>query len=180
MFTMFDFVGVTDEFEGQDEMVLGGMLAERPRRRPPKPRRLLALDIDDHIDPNTRSWLTLDAEGHLVVPAEVEQRAQALGARFEAWLLQHEDQYNAEQRRWLALIGSTLRANAETLDTFTPDHLDFYSAFTALGGQARARALFGGAQALDELLTDINLAVFSGSGADAPHVAQPATSRTPH
>jgi hypothetical protein len=112
------------------------------------------------------------------VPAEVEQRAQALGARFEAWLLQHEDQYNAEQRRWLALLGSTLRANAEYLDAFTPDHFDFYSAFSALGGQARAAALFGGAQALDELLTGINLAVFSGSGADAPHVAQPAASRT--
>ena len=179
MFTMFDFVGVTDEFEGQDEMVQGGAFSNKPaRRRAPVPRRLLALDIDDHIDPNTRGWLTLDAEGHLTVPAEVEQRAQALGARFEAWLLQHEDQYGPEQRRWLALLGSTLRANAEYLDAFTLDHFDFYSAFTALGGQARAAALFGGAQVLDELLTGINLAVFSGSGTDAPHVAQPAAGRT--
>ena len=180
MFTMFDFVGVTDEFEGQDAMVLGGPVADHPRRRPPKPRRLLALDIDDHIDPTTRSWLTLDAEGHLVVPAEVEQRAQAVGARFEAWLLQHEDQYNAEQRRWLALLGSALRANAEYLDTFTSDHFDVFSAFTALGGQARAAALFGGAQALDELLTDVNLAVFSDGKTDAPHLPQPGASRTPH
>ncbi|HET9836400.1 MAG TPA: type I restriction-modification enzyme R subunit C-terminal domain-containing protein, partial [Rhodanobacteraceae bacterium] len=181
MFTMFDFVGVTDEFEGQDDMVQGGAFSNKPpRRRAPVPRRLLALDIDDHIDPNTRGWLTLDAEGHLVVPAEVERRAQALGTRFEAWLLRHQDEYDAEQRRWLALIGSTTRANAETLDAFTPDHFDFYSAFIALGGQARARMLFGGAQALDELLTDINLAVFSGSGADAPYIAQTNASRTPH
>ena len=112
------------------------------------------------------------------MPAEVEQRAQALGAHFEAWLLQHEDQYNAEQRRWLALLGSTLRANAESLDAFTPDHFDFYSAFTALGGQARAASLFGGVQALDDLLTAISFAVFSDGRADAPHIPQPAASRT--
>jgi hypothetical protein len=94
--------------------------------------------------------------------------------------LRHQDEYDAEQRRWLALLGSTLRANAEYLDAFTPDHFDFYSAFTALGGQARATALFGGAQALDEVLTDINLSVFFGGGVDAPQATQPAAGRTPH
>src|SRR5581483_2866166 len=180
MFTMFDFVGVTDEFEGREEgPVLGGPTVSRPRPPPPPIRRLLALDIDDHIDPATRGWLTLDAEGRLVVPAEVERRAQELGARFEAWLLPREKLYNAEQRRWLALIGSTLRANAGHLDAFTPDHFDVFSAFTALGGQARAAALFAGERALEELLTDMNLAVFSNRETDGSHASQPATS-TPH
>lgn len=173
LFTMFDFVGVTDEFEGRHEgPVVGGPVVASPPRRPPPPRRLLALDIDDSIDPATRGWLTLDAEGHLVVPSEVEQRAQELGARFEAWLLRQEDQCNAEQRRWLALIGSTIRANADTLSAFTSDHFDFFSAFTALGGQARAAALFGGAAALEDLLTRLNLAVFSEVREDADEVAR--------
>lgn len=180
LFTMFDFVGVTDEFENDEESMLqGGAIADKPRRRPPPPRRLLAIDIDDHIDPATRGWVTLNADGQLVRPDEIELRAQILGARFEAWMLQHEDRYNAEQRRWLALIGSTIRANAEHLDAFGADHLDVYQAFTALGGQDRARALFGGRDALDDLLIGLNLAVFSDSETGSAHPAQD-TRSAPH
>ncbi|WP_395642391.1 DEAD/DEAH box helicase family protein [Rudaea sp.] len=172
LFTMFDFVGVTDEFEGHEELVAGVPIADRPPRPKAQPRRLLSIDIDDAIDPSTRSWITLDADGNLTRDDAHAQRAQVLGARFEAWLLQNENQFNAEQHRWLALIGSALRANADTLDTFTADHLDVYQTFTALGGQARARSVFGGAQRLDAVLDSISLAVFSNDATDSPDTAR--------
>ena len=74
----------------------------------------------------------------------------------------------AEQRRWLTLIGNTLRANAATLEDFSPDHLDVFQAFTALGGQARARQLFGGRQPLDDLLSTLSLAVFAPDPPQGP------------
>lgn len=168
-FTMFDFVGVTDVHEENDDMVEGGVIGVRQPRRPSPTRRLLALDIDDQIDPSTRAWVTLDAEGRVVQADAVEARAQTLGARFEAWLLPREAGFDAEQRRWLALIGNTLRANAATLEDFTADHLDVFQAFTALGGQARALQVFGGRQALDDLLSALALAVFSS---DSPAVIE--------
>ena len=102
-------------------------------------------------------------------------RAQDLGARFEAWLLQREAQYSPDQLRWLRLIGNTLRANADTGEDFTPDHLDVFQSFVALGGQA-ARELaqrsvlptrLFGANALENLLSSLSLAVFS-PGATGP------------
>jgi type I restriction enzyme R subunit len=35
----------------------------------PAPPRLLALDVDDHIDPTTREWITVDEDGNMVFPA---------------------------------------------------------------------------------------------------------------
>ena len=57
-FTIFDFVGVTD-FHGDDDGAIdGGIVAEpgRPPYGPRTPRRLLTLDVDDHIDPASRDW----------------------------------------------------------------------------------------------------------------------------
>lgn len=169
-FTMFDFVGVTDMHEGDDRPVEGGAVrVSEPRPRPQQPRRLLALDIDDQIDPATRAWLTMDADGNLVQPEATEALAQAAGARFESWLLPREAQFNPEQVRWLRLIGNTLRANADTLDDFTADHLDFFQSFTALGGQAAAVRLFGGALALENMLASLSLAVFSTEATGPDH-----------
>jgi type I restriction enzyme R subunit len=103
----------------------------------------------------------MDADGNLVHADAMEARAQELGARFEAWMLRREVALDAEKRRWLALIGTTLRANADTLEEFGADHLDVFQAFTALGGQARARQIFGGAQALEDLLASLSADVFS-------------------
>jgi type I restriction enzyme R subunit len=88
LFTLFDFVGVSDLHGDADTWGEGGVVRETPRRPPPTPRRLLALDIDDRIDPTTREWITLDEDGNIVRPAASEQRAAELGARFEAWRLQ--------------------------------------------------------------------------------------------
>ena len=38
------------------------------KRKKYEPRRLLALDIDDHIDPTTREWVTVDENGNMVFP----------------------------------------------------------------------------------------------------------------
>jgi len=169
LFTMFDFVGVSDVLEDNDDLVQGGLVrASEPKPRT-NPRRLLALDIDDQINPDTRAWVTMDADGNLVQPDATEALAQAIGARFESWLLPREAQFNPEQLRWLRLIGNTLRANADTLGEFTADHLDFFQSFTALGGQAAAVRLFGGARALETLLSSLSLAVFSPDATGPDH-----------
>ncbi len=164
LFTMFDFVGVTDMHEGDDDPVVGGAVrVSEPTSQTSQPRRLLALDINDQIDPTTRAWVTMDAAGNLVEASDLEAHAQMLGARFEGWILPRETSFNAEQRRWLSLVGTTIRANSDTLDDFTPDHLDVFQTFTALGGQARARQAFGGEKALEDVLSSLAFEVFSPS-----------------
>ncbi len=53
-FTMFDFVGVSDYHGDSDDYAEGGIVVAKQARKKYEPRRLLALDIDDHIDPTTR------------------------------------------------------------------------------------------------------------------------------
>jgi type I restriction enzyme R subunit len=159
VFTLFDFVGVTD-FHGDDEPFgEGGVINTPPPRPRSKPRKLLSLDINDHIDPNTRAWLTLDENGNMVFPEASEQRSNVVGARFEAWLLQREHSLTPEQERWLHTVGQQLRANASTWDEFTAGHFAFHP-FTLMGGMPEAQRLFGGAGALDDLLESLSAAVF--------------------
>ena len=77
------------DYHGDDDaMGEGGMVIAKPKpRKTYEPRRLLSLDIDDHIDPTTREWITVDEDGNMVFPEASEQKAAELGARFEAWLL---------------------------------------------------------------------------------------------
>lgn len=84
-FTMFDFVGVTD-FHGDDEEdIAGGVMEARGKYKLDRdPRLLLTLDVDDHIDPATREWLTLDGDGRIVRTPEHEVRAAEIGLRVEA------------------------------------------------------------------------------------------------
>ena len=66
LFTMFDFVGVSDYHDDDETMPGGGFIKQtRPRNRH-EPRTLLTLDIDDHIDPATREWVTIDDNGNFV------------------------------------------------------------------------------------------------------------------
>lgn len=177
MFTMFDFVGVTDALEENDDLVEGGLIREIATRPRPVPRRLLSLDIHDEIRPDTRAWVTMNAEGNLVFPDHLDALRLELGARFEAWLLQREANLNAEQRRWLVLIGSAIRANADSLGEFTVDHLDFFQTFTTQGGQAFAARVFGGDLELQGLMSSLSDAVFATSDehrADSPHAGRSA------
>ncbi len=53
-FTMFDFVGVTDYHGDEDDGGEGGVVVVKQPKKKYEARRLLSLDINDHIDPTTR------------------------------------------------------------------------------------------------------------------------------
>ena len=162
-FTMFDFVGVTD-FHGDDEgPIAGGAVREpgAPTYGLATPRTLLTLDVNDHIDPASRDWVTLDENGRIVRTAEHEARSALLGLRFEAWL--GEQPFDAGQARWAGLIGSRIRADAMTIDGFWDYDLDLHP-FTGLGGYDQAVRVFGGRDALDLVLGTLNVAIFDDNG----------------
>ncbi len=170
IFTLFDFVGVTDLHGDADTWGEGGIVAESPKRKAYAPRRLLALDINDHIDPSTREWITLDENGNMNAPAASEARALQLGVRFEAWLLQQTG-LNAQRERWLQLLGNQIRANADTLDAIIPEHFAYLHTFAQMGGLKEALCIFGGIDKLDALLENLNAAVFKPKVASSPAMA---------
>lgn len=173
-FTMFDFVGVSDYHGDEDDFAEGGVVREAAKRRPYQPRRLLALDVDDHIDPTTREWITVDENGNMVFPEASEQLAAELGARFEAWLLRRTD-LNAGEESWLRMIGNQFRANAGHYTgpdaEFSVDQFAFHP-FSQLGGMAQAIRVFGDQDRLTAMLASLNEHMF-GAGDDGG--AGPAT-----
>ncbi len=160
IFTMFDFVGVCDYHGDDDTLGGGGLVMEPKKKKHYEPKRLLSLDIDDHIDPTTREWITVDENGNMLFPEASEQKKEVLGARFEAWLLAQAG-LNAEQERWLRILGSQIRANADTLDEVMPEHFAFFHTFSQMGGVREAQRVFGGAEPLEALLDSLNAAVFN-------------------
>ncbi len=167
LFTMFDFVGVADYHGDDEDFAEGGVLKEPPKKKKYEPRRLLALDINDHIDPTTREWITVDENGNMVFPEASEQKAAELGARFEAWLLEQTD-LTPERERWLRLLGSQIRANADTLDEVMPEHFAYFHTFSQMGGLNEARRVFGGAGPLESLLESLNAWVFTAELGNSP------------
>ena len=164
VFTMFDFVGVTDYHDDDDAAGEGGIVVVRPLRQPGPQRKLLSLDIDDHIDPTTREWVTIDENGNMVFPEASEQKQAETGAKFEAWLL-GQDNLSPDQERWLRLVGAQLRANAGTWSEFTADYFAF-PPFTLLGGKPEAVSVFGGTERLDALMDSLNSAVLGNDDND--------------
>lgn len=163
-FTMFDFVGVCDHHGDDDELSEGGIIKETPKKPKSETRRLLALDIDDHIDPATREWITVDEDGNMVFPEASEQKAAETGVRFEAWLLAKEG-LTPHEESWLRVIGNQLRANAGTIEEFTSGYFAF-PPFTLMGGLGEAIRVFGSEKRLDDLLMDLNDAVFGKRGTE--------------
>lgn len=164
-FTIFDFVGVTDFHGDDDSPIPGGVLKETKRPIPGTPRALLTLDVDDHIDPASREWLTLDENGRIVHTEAHEARASELGVRFEAWRAARH--FTTGQARWVGLMESRIRADATTIEGFWDYDLDLHP-FTGLGGYDQAVRVFGGREALSDILGDLNVAVFSGDNSAAP------------
>lgn len=160
IFTMFDFVGVCDWHGDDDAIAEGGIVMEPKKKKQYEPKRLLSLDINDHIDPTTREWITVDEDGNMLFPEASEQKAAELGTRFEAWLLAQSG-LNAEQERWLRILGAQIRANADTLDEVMPEHFAFFHTFSQMGGLREAQRVFGAAEALQTLLGSLNSALFS-------------------
>jgi type I restriction enzyme R subunit len=105
----------------------------------------------------------------MLFPEASEQKAAELGTRFEAWLLAQtgaDSQLNAEQERWLRILGSQIRANADTLDEVIPEHFAYFHTFSQMGGLREAQRVFGDADTLQALLDSLNAAVFGGHADD--------------
>ncbi len=166
-FTMFDFVGVTDFHGDDDDDLDGGVVRESKPTVYDGPRALLTLDVDDHIDPASREWLTLDEDGRIVRTPEHETRAAELGVKFEAWRGKQGD-FDAAQARWAGLIGSRVRADAMNMEAFGDYDFDEHP-FAALGGYDEARRVFGGEESLRRLIEGFNAAVFGQRRAAGRH-----------
>lgn len=178
IFTMFDFVGVTDYHGDDDGFAEGGIVVETPaRKKTHQPKRLLSLDVDDHIDPTTREWIALDEDGNMQFPEASEQKAAALGALFEAWHLQQVKR-TPEMDRWLRILAGQIRANADDITEILPEHFAYFHTFSAMGGVKEAQRVFGGAQALQDLLESLNVALFTEEPAAAG--SGDATQQTAH
>jgi hypothetical protein len=78
-------------------------------------RKLLVLDVIDHIDLASRDWVTFDDAGNVVREDAAEARAAALGLRFEAWLGSFAR--NSDQMRLLRMMEQQVRANAADIQT---------------------------------------------------------------
>ena len=180
-FTMFDFVGVSEYHGDDDDYAAGGVVMAKQARKKYEPRRLLALDIDDHIDPTTREWVTVDENGNMVFPEASEQRAAELGARFEAWLLQRAD-LGAGEESWLRMVGHQLRANADYYTgpdaEFSLDQFAFHP-FSQLGGLAQAVRVFGRQERLAEVIGSLNEHMFGIAVDDAANAPKPASAPPP-
>jgi len=159
LFTIFDFVGVTDYHNDEASLPDGGLVVDHKPRRQSQPRTLLTLDVDDHIDPTTREWVTVDEQGNYVFVDADEKRATLLGARFEAWLNSVED-LHSEMKQFLHTVGEYVKANADTLEEFTADYFAV-PPFSHIGGLQRAVQTFGSEEKLEQILADMNRAVFS-------------------
>ena len=166
VFTMFDFVGVTDFHEDEETYGEGGQAAADRTRPRPQPRALVVVDTDDHIDPATREWITVDENGNLVFPPASEIRQSELGVRFEAWL--DEQDLSPDQVRLMKAVGEQIRANAEQWSEFTPDHFEVWSA-RGRWDRRHAAELFGDEKRLAELCAGMSRAVFGDGGARAAH-----------
>ena len=156
-FTIFDFVNVAN-FHNDTKTKEGGFVTSVYRNQPSgDPTTLLTLDVDDHIDPESRDWMTLDDDGRIVHTPEHQARATQIGLRFEEWR-NKQDHFTAEQSRWLGIIGSTLKANA--LSTEPLGDWNFSeSPFQNIGGFRQACRVFEGEHAVHTLLQQINLDV---------------------
>ena len=177
-FTMFDFVGVCDYHGDDDDYAEGGLVLARIARKKYEPRRLLSLDVDDHIDPTTREWVTVDENGNMVFPEASEQKAAELGLRFEAWILAQTD-LNAGEESWLRMIGSQFRANADNYSgpdaEFIVEQFAFHP-FQQLGGMAQAVRVFGHEARMQALIDSLNEHMFSAAPeAGASNFDQPSS-----
>ena len=163
VFTMFDFVGVVDYHGDDDEYAPGSVVKSPPKRGPFQPRRLLSIDVDDHIDPTTREWITVDEDGNMVFPEASEQRAAELGARFEAWILQ-QNQLTPGQETWLRMVGQQFKANADHYwgegAEFMVDQFALHP-FSQLGGLPQAIRVFESEDHLNAIMADLNEHMFN-------------------
>lgn len=172
-FTMFDFVGVTDEHRDDEDLPEGGpVIVSKPKPKEGGGRKLLLLDINDHIDPTTREWVTLDETGNPVMNDVRTAKAAELMIRFEGWMA--EQSFNSDQLRLLRLVESQIKANPEMAGFALYRFVQ--PPFSLNGGVQRARQLFGGDGSLSSMLASLNAAVFPAKD-DGDTSERPAATR---
>jgi type I restriction enzyme R subunit len=115
------------------------------------------LDINDHIDPASRDWVTVDAAGNPVRSTAAEERGAKLSIKFEAWLA--ENTFHSDQMRLLRMIEQQIKADADDIAAWE-DWRFTNPPFASVGGIQRARQTFGGAEGLDRMIASLNRAVF--------------------
>jgi type I restriction enzyme R subunit len=153
---------VADFHGDDDEEIAGGFVVVKEKGGDkPTPRKLLMLDVHDHIDPASRGWLSFDETGGVVLAQGAEARAGELALRFEAWLGAFAP--NSDQLRLLKMVGEQIRANSEEI-TEWGEHRFVMPPFSHIGGIARMRATFGGEEGLARMIAGLNAAVFEGEG----------------
>jgi type I restriction enzyme R subunit len=157
-FTIFDFVGVTDFHNDDESGGEGGfVIAKAPADRSKTPRKLLMLDINDHIDPASRDWVTVDEAGNFVRSTEAEERGAKLSVKFEAWL--SENTFHSDQMRLLRMIEEQIKADGNEIAEW--EEWRFTNPpFSSVGGIQRARQTFGGADGLERMVASLNRTVF--------------------
>ncbi len=164
-FTILDFVGVTDFHGDDDEIIVDDGLGTSGGHAPkPDPNQLLTLNVDDHIDPSSREWLTLDENGRIARTPEHEARAADLGVKFEGWRSEQQN-FDAEQARWADLLCSMVKANAKDMKSFGQWDFDEHP-FRALGGYEQAQRVFGGDEPLGDLIETVNVVLFGRQQGD--------------
>ena len=131
------------DFHGDDDGAIVGDVVREPSGplTPGPPRTLLTLDVDDHIDPATRDWATLDENGRIVRTAEhdaVPPCSACASRRGSA-----SSASTPSRRAGPGLIGSRIRADAMTIESFWDYDLDSHP-FAGLGGYDQAVRVFGG------------------------------------
>ena len=150
-FWMFDFVGVTDFHNDNDDGTSGGKVVESTKRPKSTPKNILEIDVDDWIDPDSRSIISLDENGNIKRSRDEEEVSERLGIKFEGWLSKY-DKIDYEKEKFLRIIGEQIKSNSKTIKKI--DHSLF--AYPPFQGLNQAITKLGGKQGVDEVIDQIN------------------------
>ena len=150
-FWMFDFVGVTEFHVEEDPTV--GPITKPGTGKPPKPvpRNLIELDVDDWIEPGSRSIVTFDDDGNIKRSSQEEEASSKVGFRFEGWLGK-QTKLTGEQERHLRILGQQIKANIMEIKFLD----DSFFAHKPFRGPDELKNIFGGETNYKKLINDIN------------------------
>ncbi len=150
-FWMFDFVGVTDYHNDNGDDGGGGKVIDKTSKPNPNPTNLIEVDIDDWIDPDSRTIITLDENGHIKRSEDEEELSERLGIKFEGWLSRYE-KIDYEKEKFLRIIGEQIKSNSKGLKQI--DYSMF--AYPPFQGLNQAINKLGGKINVDEIINEIN------------------------
>jgi type I restriction enzyme R subunit len=152
---MFDFVGVTDYHKDDDDSE-GGVIKETPKKPKPNSTKLIEIDVDDWIDPDSRVIITLDDDGNIQRSPEEEEQSELIGIKFEGWLSTNE-KLDYEKEKFLRVIGEQIKSNSKLISKI--DHSLF--AYPPFQGLTHAENKLGGKDKLERFVKEINNSIFN-------------------